>query len=188
MRDELIELLELGALVNKPVRNLSLGERMKMEIAGSLLHRPTVLFLDEPTIGLDITMQKRIRAFIADYNQRYGATVDADQPLHGRRAGAVQAGDRDPPRPDAVRRRPARADAIASASTRRVTARLSPNGDRDHASRGRPPVTRGGRDAPPGCSPSRRRRRPDDRGSADRRRDRTRLRQRRRRLPAEIPA
>ena len=75
LRDELIELLDLGDLVSKPVRNLSLGERMNMEIAGSLLHRPKVLFLDEPTIGLDITMQKRIRSFIAEYNQRSGATV-----------------------------------------------------------------------------------------------------------------
>lgn len=75
MRDELISLLEIGELVTKPVRNLSLGERMKVEIAGSLLHRPTVLFLDEPTIGLDITMQKRIRSFVGAYNQRYGATV-----------------------------------------------------------------------------------------------------------------
>lgn len=75
LRDELIELLDLGDLVRKPVRNLSLGERMKMEIAGSLLHRPKVLFLDEPTIGLDITMQKRIRTFLAEYNQRTGATV-----------------------------------------------------------------------------------------------------------------
>ncbi|MBI4883466.1 MAG: ATP-binding cassette domain-containing protein [Actinobacteria bacterium] len=75
LRDEMIELLDLGDLVNKPVRNLSLGERMKVEIAGSLLHQPKVLFLDEPTIGLDITMQKRIRTFVADYNQRYEATV-----------------------------------------------------------------------------------------------------------------
>jgi ABC-2 type transport system ATP-binding protein len=74
-RDEFIDLLELKELVNKPVRNLSLGERMKMEIAGSLLHRPKVLFLDEPTLGLDVTMQRRIRAFISEYNQRYGATV-----------------------------------------------------------------------------------------------------------------
>jgi ABC-2 type transport system ATP-binding protein len=74
-RDEFIDLLELKDLVNKPVRNLSLGERMKMEIAGSLLHRPKVLFLDEPTLGLDVTMQRRIRTFVSEYNQRYGATV-----------------------------------------------------------------------------------------------------------------
>jgi len=74
-RDEFIELLELQDLVDKPIRNLSLGERMKMEVVGSLLHRPQVLFLDEPTIGLDVTMQKRIRAFVAEYNRRYGATV-----------------------------------------------------------------------------------------------------------------
>ena len=72
---ELTELLELGPLLTKPVRNLSLGERMKCEIAAALLHRPKVVFLDEPTIGLDVTMQRRIRAFIAEYNQRFGATV-----------------------------------------------------------------------------------------------------------------
>jgi ABC-2 type transport system ATP-binding protein len=75
MRDELIELLEIDDLVRKPVRQLSLGERMKVEIVGSLLHRPQVLFLDEPTIGLDVTMQKRIREFIAAYRERHGATV-----------------------------------------------------------------------------------------------------------------
>jgi viologen exporter family transport system ATP-binding protein len=74
-RDELIELLDIGDLVRKPVRQLSLGERMKVEVVGSLLHLPQVLFLDEPTIGLDVTMQKRIRSFIAAYNERYGATV-----------------------------------------------------------------------------------------------------------------
>ncbi len=73
--DELSELLDLGELVRKPVRNLSLGERMKCEIAGSLLHQPDVLFLDEPTIGLDVTMQRRIRTFIAEYNARTGATT-----------------------------------------------------------------------------------------------------------------
>jgi ABC-2 type transport system ATP-binding protein len=74
-RDELIELLEVGDLVRKPVRQLSLGERMKVEIVGSLVHRPQVLFLDEPTIGLDVTMQKRIRSFVAEYNRRHDATV-----------------------------------------------------------------------------------------------------------------
>ena len=74
-RDELIGLLDVGDLVRKPVRQLSLGERMKVEIVGSLLHLPQVLFLDEPTIGLDVTMQRRLRVFIAEYNQRYGATV-----------------------------------------------------------------------------------------------------------------
>ena len=74
-RDEFIELLELKELVQKPIRNLSLGERMKMEIVGALLHKPKILFLDEPTLGLDVTMQKRIRTFVAEYNKRYGATV-----------------------------------------------------------------------------------------------------------------
>jgi len=74
-RDELVELLEVGDLVRKPVRQLSLGERMKVEIVGSLLHRPQVLFLDEPTIGLDVTMQKRIREFVAEYRRRHAATV-----------------------------------------------------------------------------------------------------------------
>ena len=72
--EELVELLELGPLINKPVRNLSLGERMKCEIAAALLHRPQVLFLDEPTIGLDVTAQRRIREFIREYNRRHNAT------------------------------------------------------------------------------------------------------------------
>jgi len=74
-RDEFIELLEVGDLVKKPVRNLSLGERMQMAIIGALLHRPRVLFLDEPTIGLDVTMQRRLRGFVAEYNRRPGATI-----------------------------------------------------------------------------------------------------------------
>ncbi len=72
---ELDELLELGPLMRKPVRNLSLGERMKCELAAALLHRPQVLFLDEPTIGLDITAQTRIRSFLKEYNARTGATI-----------------------------------------------------------------------------------------------------------------
>src|SRR5687768_1536471 len=74
-RDELSELLDLRPLLTKPVRNLSLGERMKCELAGALLHRPRVLFLDEPTLGLDVTAQRRIRGFIAEYAARYDATV-----------------------------------------------------------------------------------------------------------------
>ena len=72
---ELIELLDLGPLLTKPVRNLSLGERMKCELAGALLHQPRILFLDEPTLGLDVTAQRRIRGFIAQYAARHDATV-----------------------------------------------------------------------------------------------------------------
>ncbi len=72
---ELDELLELSPIMRKPVRNLSLGERMKCELAAGLLHRPKVLFLDEPTIGLDITAQARIRTFLQEYNRRTGATI-----------------------------------------------------------------------------------------------------------------
>ena len=73
--DELMELLQLGGLVRRPTRQLSLGERMKCELVAALLHRPEVLFLDEPTIGLDVPTQIALRAFIRVYNERYGATV-----------------------------------------------------------------------------------------------------------------
>jgi len=72
---ELSDLLDLGELITKPTRQLSLGERMKCELACALLHRPTTLFLDEPTIGLDVSMQLAIREFIRAYNQRHEATV-----------------------------------------------------------------------------------------------------------------
>jgi ABC-2 type transport system ATP-binding protein len=72
---ELSDLLELGPLLNKPVRNLSLGERMKVEFAAGLLHSPRIAFLDEPTLGLDVSMQVRIRRFVAEYNRRTGATI-----------------------------------------------------------------------------------------------------------------
>jgi len=72
---ELSRLLELGDLVRKPTRQLSLGERMKCELAAALLHRPRVLFLDEPTIGLDVSMQATVRSFIKAYNERFDATV-----------------------------------------------------------------------------------------------------------------
>jgi ABC-2 type transport system ATP-binding protein len=73
--DELTELLDLKEITRKPVRQLSLGERMKCELAAALLHKPAVLFLDEPTIGLDITAQQRIRTFLREYNRRHGATI-----------------------------------------------------------------------------------------------------------------
>ena len=73
--DGLIELLELQPLIHKPVRQLSLGERMKVEFAAGLLHGPEVVFLDEPTLGLDVSMQARIRTFVAELNKRTGATI-----------------------------------------------------------------------------------------------------------------
>jgi ABC-2 type transport system ATP-binding protein len=72
---ELTELLDLAPLLGKPTRQLSLGERMKCELAVALLHRPKVLFLDEPTIGLDVSMQATVRGFVRAYNERFGATV-----------------------------------------------------------------------------------------------------------------
>jgi ABC-2 type transport system ATP-binding protein len=72
---ELNDLLELQTIMRKPVRQLSLGERMKCELAAALLHKPSVLFLDEPTIGLDIGAQQRIRAFLLEYNRRTNATI-----------------------------------------------------------------------------------------------------------------
>jgi ABC-2 type transport system ATP-binding protein len=73
--DELFELLQMGELLAKPVRNLSLGERMKCELVAGLLHQPAVMFLDEPTLGLDVSMQRRLREFLASYNQRSGVTM-----------------------------------------------------------------------------------------------------------------
>ncbi|HVY49888.1 MAG TPA: ATP-binding cassette domain-containing protein [Minicystis sp.] len=72
---ELDDLLGLGKIAEKPTRQLSLGERMKCELAAALLHRPRVLFLDEPTIGLDVSMQLAVREFVRAYNERTGATV-----------------------------------------------------------------------------------------------------------------
>jgi ABC-2 type transport system ATP-binding protein len=72
---ELVELLEVEKFLNTPVRKLSLGQRMRMELTAALLYKPKVLFLDEPTIGLDLVAQQKMRDFIYDYNRRYGATV-----------------------------------------------------------------------------------------------------------------
>ncbi|MBD2690500.1 ABC transporter ATP-binding protein [Anabaena catenula] len=72
---ELTEMLSLEGKLNQPVRKLSLGERMKAELLAALLHRPQVLFLDEPTLGLDVNAQVGVRDFLKDYNQLYQATV-----------------------------------------------------------------------------------------------------------------
>lgn len=72
---ELIPLLEMNEILAKPVRNLSLGERMKCELVAGLLYRPAVMFLDEPTLGLDVSMQVRLRDFLKEYNRRSGATI-----------------------------------------------------------------------------------------------------------------
>jgi ABC-2 type transport system ATP-binding protein len=72
---ELTEMLTLSGKLNQAVRKLSLGERMKVEILAALLHRPQVLFLDEPTLGLDVNAQVNVRDFLRDYNQRYQATI-----------------------------------------------------------------------------------------------------------------
>lgn len=73
--DELVELLEVEKVLKVQVRRLSLGERMKMEMIAALLHRPRVLFLDEPTIGLDIISQRKIREFLCNYNRNFGTTI-----------------------------------------------------------------------------------------------------------------
>ncbi len=73
--DELVALLQVGPKLNVQVRELSLGERMKMELIAALLHRPRVLFLDEPTIGLDVVSQRNVREFLRDYNRRHRTTI-----------------------------------------------------------------------------------------------------------------
>jgi ABC-2 type transport system ATP-binding protein len=73
--EELASLLEIKELLEVPVKKLSLGQRMKAELACSLLHRPKVLLLDEPTIGLDVVMQQKVREFILTYNKRWKASI-----------------------------------------------------------------------------------------------------------------
>ena len=73
--DELTTLLDVGAKLNVQVRELSLGERMKMELIAALLHGPRVLFLDEPTIGLDVVSQRAVRQFLREYNRKYRTTI-----------------------------------------------------------------------------------------------------------------
>jgi len=73
--DELVELLDVKDFLKIQVRKLSLGQRMKMELIAALIHSPKILFLDEPTIGLDVVMQKKMRDFIKEYNKKYNATI-----------------------------------------------------------------------------------------------------------------
>ncbi|TYP70591.1 ABC transporter ATP-binding protein [Paenibacillus methanolicus] len=73
--DELVERLQLAELLNRPVRKLSLGQRMRCELVASLLHNPSILFLDEPTIGLDIVVKTEIRDFLKQMNKEHGTTI-----------------------------------------------------------------------------------------------------------------
>lgn len=73
--DELVETLQLGDLLNRPVRKLSLGQRMRCELVAALLHNPSILFLDEPTIGLDIVVKTEIREFLKKLNREHGTTI-----------------------------------------------------------------------------------------------------------------
>lgn len=72
---ELTDMLGVGEVIEQQVRKMSLGQRMKCELIAALLHRPRILFLDEPTIGLDIVTQKKVRSFIKEYNKKYQATI-----------------------------------------------------------------------------------------------------------------
>ncbi|MFH1971158.1 MAG: ATP-binding cassette domain-containing protein [Patescibacteria group bacterium] len=73
--EELVDLLEVRKLLNIQVRKLSLGQRMRLELIAALLHKPEILFLDEPTIGLDVVAQQKVRDFIYDYNRKYNSTI-----------------------------------------------------------------------------------------------------------------
>jgi ABC-2 type transport system ATP-binding protein len=72
---ELSQLLGIDGELKVPVRKLSLGQRMKAELMAALIHQPTILFLDEPTLGLDVNAQAAVRQFLAEYNKRYNATI-----------------------------------------------------------------------------------------------------------------
>jgi ABC-2 type transport system ATP-binding protein len=73
--NELVNILDVGSLLKTPVRRLSLGQRMRLELVASLLHHPKTIFMDEPTIGLDIVASQKLRDFIKDYNKKYKATI-----------------------------------------------------------------------------------------------------------------
>lgn len=72
---QMIEVLEIGDLLDQPVRKLSLGQRMRCELVAALIHQPSLLFLDEPTIGLDVLVKENIRQFLREINQEFGTTI-----------------------------------------------------------------------------------------------------------------
>ena len=73
--EHVIETLDIGPLLDKPVRKLSLGQRMRCELAAALIHNPPLLFLDEPTIGLDVLVKLKIRQFLKEINEKYNTTI-----------------------------------------------------------------------------------------------------------------
>jgi len=107
--DGLSDLLEVQDKMNVMVRELSLGERMKMELIAALIHQPRVLFLDEPTIGLDVVSQKRVREFLRIYNEEHRIVTLLDQPLYAGYPRTLSSRPGDRPRQNLLRRS-ARAD------------------------------------------------------------------------------
>ena len=95
----MVDLLDMGPFLATPVRQLSLGQRMRGELAAAMLHRPPVLFLDEPTIGLDVVSKEAVRTFLGDLHREHGHDGAADDPRPRRRGAAVRAARRDRPRP-----------------------------------------------------------------------------------------
>jgi len=73
--EHVIQTLDIGPLLDKPVRKLSLGQRMRCELAAALIHNPPLLFLDEPTIGLDVLVKLKIRQFLKEINEKYNTTI-----------------------------------------------------------------------------------------------------------------
>ena len=116
--DGLSELLEVQDKMNVMVRELSLGERMKMELISALIHEPRVLFLDEPTIGLDVVSQKRVREFLARLQPGASHRHHADQPLHAGYRGALPSRHHHRSRQNLFRRPARRRSSIAFPATR----------------------------------------------------------------------
>ena len=103
--DEFMEFLELEEFWSRPVRQLSLGQRMRAEISVSLLHNPEVIYLDEPTIGMDAVAKERIRQFLINTNKSRNVTPNHHQPRHGGHRKALFASDHHRSRTDCLRRR-----------------------------------------------------------------------------------